>query len=330
MKQLVKKLLLFSFLIFLVGIGLSFFLPANTYWGNPEYTWKIHEYKKNDYNAVWFGTSRIYRGIDPLLFDSLVNKTRDTPMKSYNLATHASWASETFYLYEAFLKDPALSGNVKVVFMEFQNIMSIRPGRLGSEKSIYYQNPAHYWFMLRYSFFEVIRDPKKIVTSVYSIGVYSLSTLLNVASIKRVNVKLNLNAPEEVESINERGYLGFPDLVMGAVTDESIAGFTGNITEHLAMHDEPYNPAYYDQILELIRQSEQKGIKLIFVLPPVRLTPGMIAVFSALPEKNKIEVCDPAKFPELYEVKNWIDPVHLNAIGSQHLTNSVSNQFLSK
>ena len=38
MKQLVKKLLLFSFLIFLVGIGLSFFLPANTYWGNPEYS----------------------------------------------------------------------------------------------------------------------------------------------------------------------------------------------------------------------------------------------------------------------------------------------------
>ena len=330
MRQLFKKILLFALLIFAIGIELSAFLPRNTYWGNKEYAWKINEYKKDHYNTVWYGTSRIYRGINPLVFDSLVNQNTTTPIKSFNLATHASWASETFYLYDAFLHDTTLSNGVNLVFMEFQNILSIRPGRLGSEKSIYYQNPEHYWFMLKYSIHEVFRDPKKILTSAYSISVYSLSTFLNFTNIKKINTKRDTAPPEDVEDINSRGYLGFKELKESNVTEENIQSFTDNIRQYLYVNNREYNMAYYEKIMDLIEKSNRRGIKLIFVLPPVRLTEGMMAVYNALPEESKVDVCDPAKYPELYNKDNWIDPVHLNVNGSSYLTENVVNEVLKK
>jgi len=327
MKKLFYKVTLFSFLILLIGSVLSLFLPRNTYWGNKEYAWKINEYKKGKYNAVLFGTSRMYRGINPLVFDSLVNQDGNHAVRSFNLATHASWASETFYLYDAFLKDTALSSDVNLVLMEFQNIMSIRPDKLGSEKTIYYQNPSHYLFMLQYSFYEVFRNPKRIPTSVYSVGVYSLSTFLNVTNIKKINTKRDSSPPMEVESINERGYLGFQELNQVPVTDEHIRSFTDNIRQYLHTPETNYNKAYYEKIMEVIEQSRQRGIQLIFVLPPVRLTEGMMAVFNALPEENKVELCDPEKYPELYSIENWIDPIHLNKNGSLQLTSNLAQKF---
>lgn len=330
MKKLFIKILLFAFLIFLTGIALSLFLPQNTYWGNKEYAWKINEYKKDNYNAVLFGTSRIYRGINPLVFDSLVNSETNANIKSFNLATHASWASETFYLYDAFLNDTSLSGGVNLVFMEFQNIMSIRPGRLGDEKAVYYQNLDNYWFMIKYSIYEVFRDPKKILTSGYSIGVYSFSTLLNVTNLKKINTKRDASPPIEVQSINDRGYLGFKDLKEVEVTDNNIRSFTENIRQFQQTDSTFHNPVFYGRITDLIERSRQRGIRLIFILPPVRLTEGMMSVFNKLPPDNKIEVCDPDKFTELYNKENWIDPVHLNTVGSTYLTRYVTNDFLKK
>ena len=104
------------------------------------------------------------------------------------------------------------------------------------------------------------------------------------------------------------------------ISTDGIKNFTENIHLYLHQKESKFNPVYYDKMMELIDKSNQKGIKLIFVLPAVRLTNGMMAVFNALPAENKIEICDPIKYPELYERENWIDPVHLNKIGSEFLT----------
>lgn len=63
------------------------------------------------------------------------------------------------------------------------------------------------------------------------------------------------------------------------------------------------------------------------MLPPVRLTEGMMAVYNRLPAENKIDVCDPAQYPELYNKENWIDPVHLNVNGSRYLTEVVAEKL---
>lgn len=74
MKPLILKSIYFLLLIFVIGAALTPLLPENKYWGNKEYASKLNEYKKDKYNTVLFGTSHIYRGINPLAFDSLVNQ----------------------------------------------------------------------------------------------------------------------------------------------------------------------------------------------------------------------------------------------------------------
>lgn len=322
MKRLIKRLIGFIALILTIGIILNFFLPESKYWGNREYNWKIKQYKKDKYNAVLFGTSRIYRGINPLILDSLINQDINNQLiKSYNLATHASWLNESLYLYDQFLEDTILSGGIKTVFMEYQNVMSINPRKLTDEKIIYYQNASHYKFIMEYSIYEILREPKKIITSLYSIGAFSLVTFVNLTNLKRVSTKIYTKDLQEYESINERGYLGFNELVQGqGTTSTGIRTFTDNI--HLYLHKTPvnYNPIYFNKMTELIDKSNKKGIKLIFILPPVRLTEGMMAVFNNLPSSNKIELCDPDTFPQLYKVENWIDPLHLNTRGASYLT----------
>ncbi len=321
MKQFIKQAFQFIVIVLLIGISLNLLLPENKYWGNREYAWKLKQYKKDKYNTVLFGTSRIYRGINPLLLDSLINQNSAKPMKSFNMATHASWFNETLYLYDLFIKDSSLSNGVETVIMEYQNIMSINPKKLTDEKIIYYQNLDHYRFILRYSFYEVLREPKKIITSLYSVSVFSLVSFINLTNLKRVSTKLYTKDPSEHESINERGYLGFNKMVDGqGISNEGIKKFTDNINLFLHQKESKFNPVYYAKMMELVEKSKKRGIKLIFVLPPVRLTNGMMAVFNVLPAENKIEICDPIKYPELYELKNWIDPVHLNKIGSGFLT----------
>jgi len=142
-----------------------------------------------------------------------------------------------------------------------------------------------------------------------------------------INTKRDTSAPVEAEEINSRGYLGFKELKEIAVTNDNIKSFTDNIQQYIHQNNTDYNPAYYEKIMGLIDKSKLQGITLVFILPPVRLTEGMMAVFNAIPDENKIEVCDPEKYPELYNSDNWIDPIHLNTIGSTYLTQYVCKQF---
>jgi hypothetical protein len=328
MKHFVRKMVLFLILIGSVGAGLTFILPEEKYWGNPEYEYKLRLYKKDNYNTVFFGTSRIYRGINPLVVDSIMN-LNGSEMKSFNMATHASWANETLYLYDQFLDDPKLSAGVTTVFMEFQNIMAVRPTRLLSEKAIYYQNVDHYWFILRYAADEVMVNPERLAGVLYTTSVYTLGTAINLSNIKRISTKRTVYTPEIGNEVNSRGYLTIDELSgeFEKPTEEGISTYTNNIRPFLKMDDAAFNSTFFHKLSDLIVRSNRQGIKLIFVLPPVRLTEGMIGVFNAIPASHKIEVADPDKYHELYGVENWLDRVHLNARGSKHLTDYFINAY---
>jgi hypothetical protein len=54
----------------------------------------------------------------------------------------------------------------------------------------------------------------------------------------------------------------------------------------------------------------------------------MMAVFNNLPVGNRVEVCDPAKFPELYYPEHWADNTHLNIKGTKYLNGYLANELL--
>jgi hypothetical protein len=55
----------------------------------------------------------------------------------------------------------------------------------------------------------------------------------------------------------------------------------------------------------------------------------MAAVYNALPMENKIQVCDPIKFSELYKEDNWIDETHLSKQGSSFLNQYLAHEFFT-
>src|SRR5688572_18980355 len=117
MKRFLAQLCYFLIGFVAISILLRTILPKKKYWGNEEYESKIEIFRKNKYNTVFFGSSRILTGIDPANIDSLFGESFHTS-KSYNLATTGTWSNETFYLYEQFLTDPSLTASVDHVFME--------------------------------------------------------------------------------------------------------------------------------------------------------------------------------------------------------------------
>jgi hypothetical protein len=329
MKSFLGRFIYFVCLLIAANLVIRTIIPSKKYWGNEEYNSKLSEYKKDTYNVVHFGSSRILTGIDPFLFDSLLNKKTTLKVKSFNMATPGTWANETFYLYEDFLNNSSLSSNVKIVFMEFQNVMAIRTDKLSTNKVIYYQNPDNLLFVVRYAIDDIRLGIKNIPSSLYTASVYSIATIENLLNLGRFNNNETAFDSLAYFGTNERGYLGLDKIRASrkAITSDNLIRYTQNISTHLHKIGSSYNRSYHNKMMTLIQQSEEKGIQLIFVLPPVKLTSNMMALFNKIPLSNKVEVCDPEKFPELYQLNNWIDESHLSKNGSAYLTKYVANNL---
>jgi hypothetical protein len=306
-------------------------LPNDYLWGNREYSNKLSIYKSESYNTVYFGSSRILTGINPLLLDSLLNQGKNSPIKSFNLATPGTWANENFYLYEQFLKDTALSNSVSLAFMEFQNIMAIRPDKLSSDKAIYYQSIDNLHFVYHYSLSEIRNGLKNIPSSLYIFGSHTLAGFQKLLNFNRLNFN---DAPFDsiaYYGIDSRGYLGLQErkAFRKKIATKELEAYKKSVLTHLRKPEEHYNKDFYNKCLEQISESRKKGIRLIFILPPVKLTAGMAAVYNALPMENKIQVCDPIKFSELYKEDNWIDETHLSKQGSNILNQYLAKEFIT-
>ena len=121
-KPFIKKLFVFYFLYLILSSFISVLTPYHQ--GNPWYSTKIQFLEKNNqivHNTFFFGSSRIYRQIDPHLFDSTLNLSLQESVSSYNVGAPATFNPQTYYLYENFLKSK-LSNGVKYCFIELMNV----------------------------------------------------------------------------------------------------------------------------------------------------------------------------------------------------------------
>lgn len=328
MKNFLVKGLLFLILFAILSVFIGNLLPRRTYWGNDEYNSKIEVYKqyhRNSLNTVFFGSSRILTGVIPSLFDSVVNNTLQKRAVSFNLASAGTWFSETCFLYDEFLKDPQLYSNVDLVLLEFQNVMSIRWDRISTDKVIYYQNANNLKFIADYITHEDDPIAKKSIKTTHYLGSYGFAYLENLLHVGKSDLLFSSN--REKPQIENRGYkkLEFnPNLV----SEAEIKSYSENSQKYLGVNSETFNQSFNQRLIKMIHDSKEKGIKLIFILPPVKLTQGMIAVFNSIPEGNKIEVCDSRKYPQLYLKENWSDETHFNYKGARTFTGYVAEKIL--
>ena len=329
MASFVKKIIYYGTTTIILSFLAYMVFPPPNYWGNQDYTSKIEKFRLGKYNTAFIGSSRMLTGFSPFLFDSLMNTNTTEHTKSFNLATPGSWASETNYLFEQFLGD-TVSSQVKFVFVEFQNVMAIRPDRLNDPKSRYYQNYNNLQFITAYSFEEALKDYTKIPKSLYVASSHYLAAIQNYLNIGRFNTNssgLDLLAHQNTD---QRGFLSLSKSWgnRSSITRQQMESYISNINLHYKSDNSNPNTVFLSKCLSLINKSKKRGIKVIYVLPPVKITTEMISVFNALPEMNKVSICDPNEYPEIYKLDHWADQTHLKLSGAQILTKSLVDKTM--
>ena len=325
MQKFLQRSSFFLIVFIALSVAIGNILPLKKYWGNEQYQLKIEGFRNGNYNTTFFGSSRILTGVDPKYFDSLVSDI-GVNIKSYNLATAGTWSNETFYLYEEFLEDSSLSSGIDIVFMEFQNIMAIQFDKISTPKVIYYQSMKNTSFIADFAKEEVKKGSGKIPLSLSLVGLYSLAMIQEGLNVGKSKLFFPGIADSEHNKFDSYGYLKLERTTEKNI-NRALDGYISSIQANLTKKNLEPNLAFQNKLLALIKESHASGIKLVFVLPPVRLTPSMAAVFSSLPPENKIQLCDPLTFNQLYLSDNWADRTHFNSNGSRKFSEYFAQQF---
>lgn len=320
------------------------FAPTQYYWGNDLYKKKIEHLERRlanntlNENVYFFGSSRIYRQINPLVFDSLV---LDKKFVSFNLGSKGTFAPQSYYLYRGFLESE-LASHTDFVFLELSDIYPSGNRNLGGERSTYWQNWNDYRFILK-SVFNNKSYSWKNKLSIVSTN--SMSFFLKLFQFKQFKTILmeDLSAP----SINDKGYYtsqGYRSL------DEQLELAENRLdsavlnkrkeTLHNGKFDKNLDNAYeafsesekldiehMKTINRLIEVSKTKKIHLVFLLPPFRPSENLTTLYQNIDTNHRLEVTNPKRYPYLTKKRYFFDADHLNKNGATIFTKEVVDKF---
>lgn len=345
MKKYILRLGTIAIICLVIANLVKFFIPVDYYWGNKEFKGKIefleNKLKKQnlDYNVYFFGSSRVFRQINPSVFDSL---SFDKNLKSYNLGAKGTFAPQTYYLYRNFLESK-LALETDYVFLELSDFFPSGKRNFGSDRSSYWQNWKDCSFMLKSLIKNDSNSFKDKVTILSTNYISYFLKLFQFTQFKRYLV--NNTIPNKTISayVSDNGFQSLDEELVTSVDSLNISkllirkqGITNgkyennlkdaaNAFETKASVDN----VHLNVINDLIQVSNEKGIRLIFLLPPSRPTKNLVSLYDNIDSKNKIEVANPKVHFDIYQKNNFFDEGHLNSNGAILLTKKMTQKFNS-
>lgn len=290
------------------------------YLGNNTFAGKLSFFKENqnDINCVFFGSSRIYRHINPRIVDSILI---DKNIHSYNFATTATFNPESYHIYENFIRDLP-KGQINYSVLEIQ-LLTISERNLFTTKATYWQSFKNFSYSISYILDSEQTESEKNATIVRSIKGFMYSFF---------DFRLLKNFFYSEEPRGSRGFYSL-DQELAELNTKAVRlrkeEFFGDTTtlknrieaakiENLKEKGK-LNRAHYEKLNNLIMFSKEKGIHLFFILPPrlhqtkySKLTP----ILDELPEENVILLHEFEKYKSLYSMDNSFDVGHLNSKGA--------------
>jgi len=330
MRKFILKTLLFAALL-LVALSLTDrHLPY--YWGNEGLVSKMNKVIADEYvyNTYFVGSSRMYRHIQPSLFDSLNNgKTR-----SFNLSYSGTKPPETYHFLKHFIEE--CTDNTKYIFLELSVISDLAEVNRNTLRAKYCLDFPTY----KTAFMSCLQNKRYEAAWNYTISYLSRVWKMGMLeSIWKFDGKTHY--PQALGPRGD-GFYGLEQEMADAGRADStfikrLDNFFADTTTLTKRYEKtikeykknksfrPATPANVAQIQGLIQQAERKGIHLILVLKP--RNPGLLSLYNALPDNNKIDMCDPVKYPEFYLAKYTFDVGHFNGEGAELFTRALVDEF---
>jgi hypothetical protein len=345
------KLSLAALIAFLVAVSLlsqiipSPAIPANVVFIGPKYEYyKAH---KDEYNTLFFGSSRVYSHVVPDVFDAEVNRINGSnaqageasqvKVNSYNFGIPAMRAIDSAVLIEEVLADPPK--NLKWVFFEsildkgYEPIPNAR-----TQRAMYW----HTWKNTRLAAQYILASDESLTSKVVLLSSHLLPFLyqqMNVGRLFNQVLPSRLSAEElavTAEFTANEGYYGLTDeadpvrqefLQNQAAYAEQVAALKA--VQSTPVTGDPYLSANKQMLLTRVSQTiRAAGAEPIFLEPP-SLHP--VNDFQAAQQLGTIDRLlsykDPNRFARLYSPQQRHDADHLNAAGSEEFTRLVANDF---
>ncbi len=350
MQRFITKALFFFLLYLGISALIRTLLPYH--WGNPRYSVKIsylENQKPGTYNTYFFGSSKVYRHIDPQVFDSITNLHTGEKIRSFNLGSPSTFAPQTYYLYEHFL-DSELAEGVKYCFLELTGIKQLKEHMLHREKTNYWIGLGE----LNYLYRALDAD---LTLSTRTRGIqkkfYLSSFVENVLHLGHfISYLINKNHydPTYLGPVSN-GFLD-KDYEYACATDPVLKRVLGQLHQEVrkdsskiqrqraqitkALHEPEndfFNELNWRKLMELQEKSRQQGIALYFLFSSPRPKQDYAKVINlrkALPDTFVIDIADPIIYPALYYAENYFDPVHFNAQGARLASTYFAQEFAKK
>lgn len=344
MRRLIKKLIAFVLIVYFLMHCYNQLLPY--YWGNQGWVTKMDLLKSqpNEYNTFFIGSSRIYRQVNPMVFDSISKTTN-----SFNLGFAATFNPETYYLLNGLLKDDDFK--VRNLVVEMQPLIRISKVNNHTRKVKYFMNFRMFKFVFKHFFNSPNYSLKAKIKTLKAYFISYGENLFNIGLLKDSIEYFRRNGDFESKGEyyrlghSKRGFLSLQEQLMlypnnhlqervnefKADSSQSIIRKKILINSKADSSNFKLNSVHNDYVHKLIKIAGEKNIHIVFVLPPKlsRLSFKQVyPIFKKLPQKNKIDLLDPMKYPEFYKEENSFDIGHLNDNGSEIFTKSLAQKFV--
>ena len=292
-----------------------------------------------EYDAVFVGSSRIENHIMPSLFDRLVS-TDGRPMKSFNAGVASLRTPEDGWVLDHILarKSPRL----RWVFLEIDFFKTeLQEDQKGTLRGVYWHDWPRFLQLCRRhlvmrdgfnlrdqiaDFFERLHD---FLDHLSAFGQYCTQLGRGALLFDRWR---HANGPEPMDwkKLGENGDGWRPTRHTEPQDGKSAARLAGLIGERTGTVPKPKKADRVSQAVlgEEIAKIIRAGAVPVLVIPPRT----RVSYFTPSAENARrvavINLCDPVKYPELYEARNRIDTSHLNAAGAEVFTRIVAARFL--
>ena len=285
-----------------------------------------------EYDAVFIGSSRVYRGFVPEVFDAEV-QARGQAMRSFNFGMEAVWPPESLYRVREFLRERA---RVRWVFIELLPVNPrLTPENARTLRAIYWHDWRHtvlawreiasregltggekrgWWALHAELFFRRLAG--------ISGGAAALDPWLRPEALKAARKEAAFNSPW----IDSAGFLPEPPTPMApelaAAWRMQTAGYAQSSTPI------PLPGHLRAEVRDLAATVRAAGAVPIFVITPSIIPAENFAELRAQGiDAELISFKDPARFPSLYDPDLHFDGPHLNERGAREMSRLLAHEF---
>jgi len=313
MKNFIVKLMVFSFILFGIGIIIQLIYPYSNY-SNPYLKRKTNYLSetKTNFDVIFIGSSRINNQIDCKIVDSLIGKT-----KSYNLGSNASFFLESENTLKYILNET--QQKPKVIVLELQQKFNVTRVNLFSDRNYNAHNLTNFPFILKYHIEK--KNIKQIGMSFFSFVVnnFHYNKTLHTKEYSDIIIKSQAGfSPLENENQSERHTKLLNDTLE---IQRRVKKFENDSREYKVSN------AFVNEMYILNELCKRKNIKLILLIPaPLEPDGKELTVYK---DKLKIPILDYSspKLKQYYQIKNRFDYGHLNTKGSELFSQQLANDL---